>query len=313
MAQGLQAIIGILKGTRIKSKQSLRYDTALWDADRAKAHCKRKEGRFEQASQKNITNNMKNQKQYFEAYTEVKDGQMVAIASDESVDRVGDSLKVAQWDLRNFKRNPVLLAGHDYKPQSTIGRAENIRVDGKKLIFEPVFHGITQLSREVEEMFKKGFLNAWSVGFIPGSDEKGAMNELLEISAVPVPANPKALVIQRSYEEAESQVKEEEVNQIQDWIQKGLESMNIPDTLEYMPERKEDPRDAKIKSLEDEVATLQAKVKTLEAKSGEGKPSKGRDPKAARKPDQVMVRALQVIAKESSTLLRDIKRQKENQ
>ncbi len=99
--------------------------------------------------------------------------------------------------------NPVLQAGHDYRPQYTIGRATNLRVEGKKVLFDPEFHTITPLAKQVGEMYKQGFLNAWSVGFIPGTvqegEEKGTKNELLEVSAVAVPAN--ALALMKGFED----------------------------------------------------------------------------------------------------------------
>jgi outer membrane biosynthesis protein TonB len=66
----------------------------------------------------------------------------------------------------------------------------------------------TQEARDVFDLYEGGFLNAFSVGFkpieiayeerVPGSSEMGAVfkkAELLENSAVPVPANPGALVM----------------------------------------------------------------------------------------------------------------------
>ncbi len=133
------------------------------------------------------------EKKIIKAITEIVDGKMLAIASDESIDRVGDSLKAKDWDLNNFNKNPVLQAGHDYRPQFTIGIAKNIITKEGKLIFEPIFHTITQLAREIKEMYEQGILKAWSVGYIPSED--GGKNELLEVSAVAVPANANALVI----------------------------------------------------------------------------------------------------------------------
>ena len=143
---------------------------------------------------------MKNDKQHLELLTEIKDGQMTAIGSTEDTDRVGDVLKVSDWDLSKFKKNPVLQAGHDYRPQFTIGIAKNIRIEGKKLVFEPIFHGITQLSSDIRSMFENKFLKAWSVGYIPGNED-GVKNELLEVSAVAVPANPEALTLIKSMED----------------------------------------------------------------------------------------------------------------
>ena len=139
------------------------------------------------------------------ALVEVINGKMVAIASDDSEDRHGDSIKQEKWYLSKFKKNPVLLMSHQYH-LPPIGIAKNIKVEGKKMTFEPVFHEITQQAKEVKQMFQDGIMRAFSVGFMENA--KG-FNELLEISAVSVPANANALVFSKSFtEEEESNVKE---------------------------------------------------------------------------------------------------------
>ncbi|MFA5583308.1 MAG: AAA family ATPase [Bacteriovoracaceae bacterium] len=154
------------------------------------------------------------EKQELKAITEIKAGKLIAIASTETEDRAGDSLKVKDWDFVNFMKNPVLQAGHDYRPQYTIGVAKNIRVDGRKVIFEPIFHEITPLAKQIKQMYEEGILRAWSVGFIPADGNKRPKHELLEVSAVAVPANQEALMVEmksmdKSQEhEIESKLKE---------------------------------------------------------------------------------------------------------
>lgn len=139
-------------------------------------------------------------KSYSKATIEKANGKMIAIASDETVDRHGESLPIDSWDLKNFKNNPVLIWAHDYSIPP-IGLAKNMRIEGRKLIFEPEFHGITQLAREVKAMFESDppIMNSFSVGFIPHYENETANGsiplELLEVSAVPVPANPSARVM----------------------------------------------------------------------------------------------------------------------
>lgn len=157
-----------------------------------------------------------------EAITEIVDGKMTVIASTETDDRMGDSLKVNDWDFRAFKKNPVLQAGHDYRPQFTIGIAKNIRVEGNKVLFEPEFHNITALAREIKEMFEQGMLKAWSVGFIPGREE-GDKNELLEISAVAVPANSEALVIAKGMNQREEK---DLSGKIKEFVKEKVEHVN---------------------------------------------------------------------------------------
>jgi hypothetical protein len=48
------------------------------------------------------------EKKFIEAKLEKQGDKMIFVASDESIDRHGDSLKVDLWDLKNFKKAPRL-------------------------------------------------------------------------------------------------------------------------------------------------------------------------------------------------------------
>lgn len=151
-----------------------------------------------------------------QAITEQKDNKLVAIASTEDRDRSGDVLSVKKWDFSKFILNPVLQAGHDYRPQYTIGVAKNLRIEGTKVVFEPVFHTITPLAKQIKEMYEQGFLKAWSVGFIPGQS-KEEKNELLEVSAVAVPAN--AFALMKGFSASDNELETE----VKGWMDKALE------------------------------------------------------------------------------------------
>lgn len=145
-------------------------------------------------------------KLYTEAKIVQKDGDMIAVASEEVKDRMDEVLSIDGWKLSNFRKEPQLLwvhgrdMAHGMVP---LGHARNIGVrlvDGtKKLVFKPVFHKLTELSRTVAELYEKGWMKSFSVGFLPKkTDETGKKylsQELLEISTVPVPALPSAQVL----------------------------------------------------------------------------------------------------------------------
>lgn len=157
-------------------------------------------------------------KKNIQALTEIIDGKLMAVASDNSVDRMGDSLDADRWDLKNFKKNPVLLAGHDYRPEYVIGVAKNIKVEGEKLMFEPEFHDFTELAKNMAVLVKNQILKAWSVGFIPNAlldpENKSAKNELLEISLVAVPANANALMVEAKSYSSETKTR------VNEWVEK---------------------------------------------------------------------------------------------
>lgn len=128
------------------------------------------------------------------------------VLSTEDVDRDGDVILQAGWDLRAYQRNPVVLAFHD--PSKPIARGENVRVEGGRLVGDMVFpeKGEVALADEIFALYEMGALNAVSVGFMPedleprrteaggftGFDIRAA--ELYEFSAVSIPSNREALV-----------------------------------------------------------------------------------------------------------------------
>ena len=59
------------------------------------------------------------------------------IMSDETVDRMGDVIVAEGWDLGDFKSNPIALLNHN--ADAIIGRWENVRVEGKRLVGRFVF------------------------------------------------------------------------------------------------------------------------------------------------------------------------------
>lgn len=125
----------------------------------------------------------------------------VAVASSGIVDRYGEVVDPNSWKLKNFLENPVFLWGHniqEYKPP--IGAVEKLWFENDKLMFRARFDLEDEFAHKIWRKFDQGFLNAFSVGFQAHDwevDKKNVVHytksELLEISAVAVPANPEAL------------------------------------------------------------------------------------------------------------------------
>lgn len=127
------------------------------------------------------------------------------VLSDNSVDRMGDRIDAAGWQLSAFRLNPVVLWAHD-SSTPPIGRARDLRVEGSRLIGDIEFASAADhpLADTVYRLVRGRFLNAVSVGFRPidwaaSTDRSRAggidfkRQELLEVSVVPVPANPNAI------------------------------------------------------------------------------------------------------------------------
>lgn len=135
--------------------------------------------------------------------------------TNERVDRDSDVVEVDGIDTKNFLNNPVFMWAHDLsrEPVGNVLLLEKERGDkGKALLATVLFHCLTDVSKNVCEMFMLGIVRATSIGFIPkrggvyfpNETERAASGmqpwgvvfrqcELLEISGCPVPANPYAL------------------------------------------------------------------------------------------------------------------------
>ena len=134
------------------------------------------------------------------------------VASDETVDRYGDIIRASGWQLDNFRKNPVLLFGHQ-SGQLPVGKVDPIAVEGTRLIAHAEFtpEGMSDFADTVWAMVDQGFVQAASVGFLPlatnpifDADKnltgfEFIAQELLELSVVTVPANPNALQLARSF------------------------------------------------------------------------------------------------------------------
>lgn len=134
--------------------------------------------------------------------------------STGTVDREQDRVALAGWDLMNFKRNPVVLWGHD-AGRLPIGRAFDVGIEGAalKASVEFIPYDIPEAGQFAEAVYRlarDGFIAATSVGFRPikwdytqdqarGADDwfpgiDFEQQELVELSIVTVPANPEALI-----------------------------------------------------------------------------------------------------------------------
>lgn len=131
-------------------------------------------------------------------------GTLTAIFSTQDEDRHGDTVMQEGWDLKSFKKNPVILNSHNYgSADEVIGKASNLRIEGKKLIGDITFAiNENPKAKVIFDLYAGGFLNAFSVGFIVKKFKEDDYfvieeSELLEVSAVSVPANARALAKQK--------------------------------------------------------------------------------------------------------------------
>lgn len=142
-------------------------------------------------------------KHYIKGLVEVKEGtgKFSFIASTAAVDRQGEVIDPKGWDVTAYMKNPVILWAHNYH-ELPVGKAVSVTGDEKELRVEGEFADdeMNPKAGQVRRLYEKGFLSAVSVGFIPKERNGNIITkaELLEISVVPVPANPEALSLMKT-------------------------------------------------------------------------------------------------------------------
>jgi len=213
-----------------------------------------------------------------------EEGVIDAIVGSTSVlDRMGDSINQSGWDLKNYKTNKVILWGHNVtEDRPPIGKALKVWIEGKgsklaKLMFKVKFDLQDSFAAEIFRKVKEGFINTVSVGFIPKEWEdldeenifggrKYLKQELLELSFVPVPANPEAVVALRAmgkkdkrfspttFKEIYPEVKEEELaeEKVEEKEEEKIEKP-IDAPKETTPVKEEDKEKEEIIIEEEEV------------------------------------------------------------
>lgn len=225
---------------------------------------------------------------------DVENKTLEAIFSVEKEDRHGDVIVQEGWDIKNFKKNPVILNSHNYNDAAeVIGKASNLKIENKKLTGRITF-AVDQnpKAKVIFDLYAGGFLNAFSVGFIPkafAEDKDGktdwfkiAEAELLEVSAVSVPANAYALAKEKGIdgiELVEKDVEEETTEEDEEEETVGTDVCPDCDNEECTckddnddEEEQETPQEKKIrltKELEDVTKELGEDEDTDEEESGD--------------------------------------------
>lgn len=135
---------------------------------------------------------------------------ITVVLSDESLNRHGYRVLTAGIDIKDFKKNPVMLYNHhrsvryDHpKDILPIGRWGNIRKENGQLLADAEFDEDDEFAQKVAKKFEKGILNTASIGFdfvaisedpkmmIPGQIRPTVTKSvLLEASIADIPSNP---------------------------------------------------------------------------------------------------------------------------
>ena len=206
-----------------------------------------------------------------------EDGSFEATISGIKTDRYGDTINPEGWDIKNFKKNPVLLWAHDHKTP-TIGKATKVWVEGKSLMMKGIF-APTEFAQELKLLAENGFLKAFSVGF-KAVDYKFNENgidflkqELLEVSFVNVPAYADALMKTVDGDKEAYKNFRKETDKTLNWD--GLIAKDSRDAI--LKENKNLKENKKEKTVTFTKSELEVFKKELELKAGKVLSKKNRD------------------------------------
>ena len=252
-----------------------------------------------------------------------KEMTMTAAISSDTMDRTREVLDPEGIDLTNYRKNPVVLWAHDYS-LPPIGKAIWVKRDGKNILSKMKFAS-TDFAQEIFQLYKEGILKAFSVGFIPKQTEYAKYNpdedpdkakkkpratykkwELLEYSAVPVPANPDAiaLAVQKGFLKSDSLKKamEDEAKTVES--EELLQEFNDEEPAPAIEEVKEQPKEEgngledlladnailreQVEAKDKEITDLKYKVFSLLEKKQQ-KPSEITDQDILRKAEEVFI------------------------
>ena len=118
--------------------------------------------------------------------------------SKTAEDRGGDVVLPDVFDLKNYKKNPIVLFNHH--PFYPIGHSMWLNKEKDGMLAKTQF-ATTPFADDIYQLNVEKVLNAWSIGFIPRKhefDEKNKVTtftdiELLEYSNVSIPMNQDAV------------------------------------------------------------------------------------------------------------------------
>lgn len=198
------------------------------------------------------------------------------VASTQDPDRHGDVVVQSGVQLDNFLLNPVILNSHRYNDiLDVIARGENVEIKGKgaksKLEMDWVFAVEQNPKAKIGfDLYAGGFLNASSIGFIPKKfklNKDGTTDyytiiewELLEVSAVSVPANARALAKAKGIE-VDGYESEEDEEDEDDLDEDEIDDDEEEEEIIEQEEEKEEIPEAEIEEKQVEQPIEEKKIK----------------------------------------------------
>lgn len=142
-----------------------------------------------------------------------KERSFLVTISRGTTDRVGDIVEVEGWNLKNYRKNPVVMPFHDYS-RLPVGRSLEEFIKKDRLMGRPQFAPYAE-AQLMYNLYRDGYLKGISCGFISIKSEpikqdveekllfheptRHLKMEMLEYSVAPIPAHQDCLSSIKSY------------------------------------------------------------------------------------------------------------------
>lgn len=119
------------------------------------------------------------------------------VASTEGIKRDGNNLQMEDWDFSRYSKLPVILWSHDmWGDRLPLGRGD-LRFEGRNLLVDVTYDTADAFAMQVRNKALMGIVGAsvqWDeVALEDEAGNRRVVNQLLEISNVPVPLDPDAI------------------------------------------------------------------------------------------------------------------------
>ncbi len=116
------------------------------------------------------------------------------VASTEGRKRDGKDLRIEDWDLSRYSRLPTVLWAHDFMGHNLpLGRGE-IVFDGPTMLIDVRYDTDDPFAMAVRRKARMGIVGA-SVSWDEVERDGRLVNELTEVSNVPIPLDPAAVPV----------------------------------------------------------------------------------------------------------------------
>lgn len=223
-----------------------------------------------------------------EKANKLAEGEVEFVVSTDAWDSHGERILVDGIDLKDYKKNPVVLWGHDGF-NLPIARTTKIWKDGNKLMAKAQFYLKDEFASKVYSYILDGMLQAVSIGGrVQEWGEDGmTISKLLmkEFSVVSVPANPEALATNKSFNGEQKA----ELNALANAYARSLLEKSVG-----------------INEVVKQIGTLETLVATLKgvALSQTHDVIKADEPNITRR---VVLRQAQVVVQQAETVIKTIK------